>query len=179
MCNLPAPRQHSENARFICNFSQQRTNSRTRSVTAVAPLRQQFQFVAATMEQQRKELSIMNGHYKLGLFSLGMIMFSATVIVVVLFIALWPYHEIIAWCVLVLGVLAALVALFMAVVHQFNEMALRRRRYRHGEETPLDYQGYPTLLQSGQQVYRQPYGVQPIYGAQPHDSERGRVNNYE
>lgn len=112
----------------------------------------------------------MDGKYKFGLGAAALIIFCITVIMAVVMIALWQQREIVAWCMLALAFLVVLVLL----AHHVNEMSLRRRRFHHGYETPLDVQGRPVLLHPGQSQY--PFYVQRDidYGAEPHDGERGR-----
>ncbi len=109
----------------------------------------------------------MNGHEKWGLGALALIALCLTVVISIVFIALWQQREIVAWCVLGLTILGTLVG----IGHSLNEMSLRHRRYHHQYESPLDTHGYPTLLQTGQQPYRTWYAHSVMRGRQPHDGE--------
>ena len=102
--------------------------------------------------------------------ALSLIVLCATVSIIIVFAALWEYRALVALCLLLLGVLTALVLLGLLVAHRLNEMNLRHHRYHHQEETPLDAAGYPTLLQPGQQPY---YAAMQRRAGVPHD-ERGR-----
>ncbi len=115
----------------------------------------------------------MDGEYKVALGAIALIVCCCTVVLIFVFIALWPQHELVAWSVLGLLVLVVLVLL----IRSLNEMSLRRKRFDHRNETPLDAYGYPTILQEGQQPYYA--GVRPGYRAQPHDGEGGSANGYE
>lgn len=108
-----------------------------------------------------------NGRGQFILGALALIALCCTVIVGILFVALWQYREAVAWSLLALVTLIILVWLARSV----NEMLLRRRRFQHQYETPLDRAGYPTLLQPGQQPYAASYGYgrTPYRDAEPHD----------
>jgi hypothetical protein len=96
------------------------------------------------------------------------------VIVGVIYVSLWQYHEAITWGLLALITLVVLVWLARSI----NEMSLRRSRYQHQHETPLK-DGHPTHLQAGEQPYP-PYYAQAHYnGAQPHDREGAYAYNAE
>ena len=104
-----------------------------------------------------------NGERQVSLAALSVIAFCATVVIIILFVALWDYRELVALCLLILLVLGALVWIFLAVAHHLNEMKLRQQRYRR-EETPLDACGHPTHLQPGEQ---------PYYAARGYDWQQG------
>jgi hypothetical protein len=95
----------------------------------------------------------MNGERQVSLAALSVIAFCATVVIIILFVALWDYRELVALCLLILFVLGMLVWIFLAVARSLNEMSLRQQRYRHRDETPLDACGHPTHLKEGEQPY--------------------------
>jgi hypothetical protein len=83
---------------------------------------------------------------RLSLGLVATIVACPTLVVVILFVALWNYHELLGWCIVLLAVLTVLVLLGLFVTNQLNEMAIRRQRYRHQEETPLGFGGaWPQL----------------------------------
>ena len=94
----------------------------------------------------------MDGKYKGLVYAVGLIMFCLTVLVVLLFVVLWDQRELVAWCVLGLVGLIALVLLASKV----NEIRLRQKRFHHHTETPLDKDGYPMYLPAGAQPYYRP-----------------------
>ena len=101
--------------------------------------------------------------------ALSLIIFCATIIGIVIFVALWDYRVLVALCLLGLGMLMALVWLGLTVARSLNEMSLRQKRYRQSEETPLTLGSYPTHLQAGEQ----PYSVAMPWHARavPHDEQ--------
>lgn len=99
--------------------------------------------------------------------------FVGAVLAVSVVIALWPEHTVVAWVVFVLFVVGTVVLLALHTLDRLthnqdtseerhHEMLIRHTRYHHAEETPLDPQGYPTHLQSGEHPY-------PKRGAYAHD----------
>jgi membrane protein YdbS with pleckstrin-like domain len=73
------------------------------------------------------------------------------IVVLVLFVALWPYRLIIGF---VLIGLVALVFLLVCGV-TINEQILRFRRVKYKTELPLDRDGRPLYLQEGMKPYRE------------------------
>lgn len=112
----------------------------------------------------------MDNGYKLGLGAVAVIVFCCTATIAMMFIALWQDRNIVAWCILGLIILVILVLL----IRCFNEMSLRRKRYNHQSEIPLDAHGYPTILQPGQQPYQWYYVPTRYDEGQPHDREEVR-----
>ncbi len=104
-----------------------------------------------------------NGERQVSLAALSVIAFCATVVIIILFISLWDYRELVALCLLILFVLGMLVWIFLTVAHRLNEMSLRQQRYRR-DETPLDVCGNPTHLQPGEQ---------PYYAARGYERQQG------
>ena len=102
--------------------------------------------------------------------ALSLSIFCATILGIVIFAALWDYRVLVALCLLVLGILAALILLGLTVARSLNEMAIRQRRYRHAQETPLTLGNYPTHSQAGEQPYSvaMPWPVSAL----PHDERR-------
>jgi hypothetical protein len=100
--------------------------------------------------------------FNLGLVAL--IVACPTLVIVILFVALWNSHELLGWCVVTLILLTVLVLLGLFVTNQLNEMAIRRQRYRHQEETPLGFGGaWPQLRQPHDgQTYARSY-QQEVY----------------
>jgi hypothetical protein len=98
----------------------------------------------------------MDGKYKFSLVATALILLCVTLILALLIMILWPERHIVGWIVLDLAGVTILVLLAMWMAQGTNEMILRHKRYQHGEETPLDQDGYPTHLQAGEQVYQRP-----------------------
>jgi hypothetical protein len=96
----------------------------------------------------------------LGLIVLGLV--CVTVLYGFLFIALWAYKEAVGISLLV--ALGLVVWVFMR--GKLNEQDLRRMRYNHHQETPLDERGEPVYWHAGMQqnpnripmAYYQPQG---------------------
>jgi hypothetical protein len=108
----------------------------------------------------------MDGKYRIALGALTLIVVCVTALFIILLIILRDQATLLAWGLVGLIALVAIIASLWCL----NEMSLRRRRFDHRQETPLDRAGYPTLLQEGQQAYPYPY-----YAAQPHDWEESRL----
>jgi len=105
----------------------------------------------------------MDGRQHTLFLTAGVIVLCLTIILVLLFVALWPQRAIVAWSVLAVSGLTALVLLAGKV----NEIRLRSMRFHHHTETPLDKDGYPTHLPAGAQPFY-PQPMQPQEGY-PHD----------
>jgi hypothetical protein len=81
----------------------------------------------------------MNETSRFNLGAVAVIVSCPTLILLMLFIALWSYHELLGWCIVILALLTALILLGLFASNQLNEMAIRRQRFRHQEETPLGH----------------------------------------
>lgn len=91
----------------------------------------------------------MDRERKTVLLVVGLIAFCFTVLAVLVFASLWPDRVVVAWVLLaVFGVLA-----LTLVAGKINEMTLRRSRYHHHYETPLDEDGRPLFLPVGAERY--------------------------
>lgn len=105
----------------------------------------------------------MDGKHQMALGAITLMVICITVLVTIVFIALWPQRTLVAWCLLA----SLLVTLLVSLLRSINEMSLRRKRYNHHSETPLDREGNPTIVQPGQHPYRTLYA----HSLQPHDGE--------
>ena len=81
----------------------------------------------------------MDGERKATVFMLGLSIFCITVLYSFLFVSLWHYKELVGLSLLVVVILLAVV--FMK--GKLNEQRLRRERYQHHQEIPLDWRGEP------------------------------------
>jgi hypothetical protein len=81
----------------------------------------------------------MDGERKVTVFMVGLSIFCLTVLYSFLFVSLWRYKELVGGSLLVVVILLALV--FMK--GKLNEQRLRRERYHHHLEIPLDWRGEP------------------------------------
>jgi len=90
---------------------------------------------------------MVDGEKKFVLVVVAVVVLCFTVMYGFLFISLWPYRQWVGASLLAVLVLAAVVWM----CGKLNEQALRRVRYRHQEETPLDEQGEPYYWQQGMQ----------------------------
>jgi hypothetical protein len=57
----------------------------------------------------------MDGKYQFGLGAIALIVFCCTVVIAIVFIALWQDRNIVAWCVLALTILVVLVLLIRSL----------------------------------------------------------------
>ena len=96
----------------------------------------------------------MNGERKAVLFTVGLIVFCLTIMTVLIFASLWPDRQLVAWLLLAFFGSLALALVFVPAASKVNEMAIRHKRYRHHEETPLDQDGHPIYIPPGSQPYR-------------------------
>src|SRR5215469_11107626 len=97
------------------------------------------------------------------LIPVTIIFVCGTIVVVILFIALWQYKEIVAATLLTLVVLTIVVYLWGLI----NEQRLRHVRYHHREETPLLASQYPPYIQGTQATGPYSIPVQPNQYYQP------------
>jgi hypothetical protein len=104
-----------------------------------------------------------NGEKKFLLVVAAVVMICLTVVYAFLFISLWPYRQWVGASLLAVVVLAAVV--WMS--GKLNEQALRRVRYRHHEETPLDAQGEPYYWQQGMQPNPSHGSAHPVQMHEP------------
>jgi hypothetical protein len=93
----------------------------------------------------------MDGERKVTVFMVGLSIFCITVLYSFLFVSLWRYKELVGLSLLVVVILLALV--FMR--GKLNEQQLRRERYQHHQEIPLDIAGEPYYWPQG--VQENPY----------------------
>lgn len=89
----------------------------------------------------------MDGERKVTVFMVGLSIFCITVLYSFLFVSLWRYKEAVGLSLLAVVILLALV--FMK--GKLTEQRLRRERYRHLEELPLDGRGEPYYWPQGAQ----------------------------
>jgi hypothetical protein len=105
----------------------------------------------------------MDGERKVTVFMVGLSIFCITVLYSFLFVSLWRYKELVGLSLLV-------VVILLAVVYmrgKLNEQHLRRVRYHHQEEIPLDSRGEPNYWPQG--VQENPYHASLRTGhASPH-----------
>jgi hypothetical protein len=101
-----------------------------------------------------------------------------TILYAFLFLSLWEYRTTVGFS--LLGLIGFTVVLWRIVDAQgkLNEQELRRLRYRHQEETPLDWQGEAHYWPQGAQANphrRSPYYYKPYQyeGYQEQGQERG------
>jgi hypothetical protein len=90
----------------------------------------------------------MDGEHKFLVFWVGLVIVCLTILYSLLFAALWEYRTYVG--VSLLFLLSLLVAVF--VRGKLNEQELRRERYKHLEEIPLDLQGEPRYWPQGAQT---------------------------
>jgi hypothetical protein len=100
----------------------------------------------------------MDGERKVTVFMVGLSIFCITVLYGFLFISLWRYKELVGLSLLAVVILLAVV--FM--IGKLNEQHLRRVRYQHHQEIPLDGVGEPHYWPQGAQ--ENPYHAQARAG---------------
>ncbi len=110
----------------------------------------------------------MGSEKKIVLLTVLVVAVCLTVLCVLLFVSLWAYKE---WVgISLLALLAALV--YVYIRGKLNEQDLRRIRYRHYEETPLDMQGEPSYWHLDAQV-------NPHRRWWPHTYEQDQYGEYQ
>jgi hypothetical protein len=108
----------------------------------------------------------MDGERKFIVLAVCVGVLCLTVLYLCLFLSLWEYRQ---WVGLsLLAVIVAPVVVYLS--GRLNEQDLRRTRYRHHEETPLDPAGEP--------MYWHP-GTQPNPHRQPQAGAAARYEGYQ
>ncbi len=100
----------------------------------------------------------MDGERRFVVVMIGAGMICLTILYVFLFLSLWPYREWVGAS--LLAVLVSLAVVYMR--GRLNEQHLRRIRYHHHEEIPLDMRGEPHYWPAG--VQENPYHSSSQYG---------------
>jgi membrane protein implicated in regulation of membrane protease activity len=90
----------------------------------------------------------MDGEKKFVLAVSGLVVICMTILYCFLFIALWPYRQLVGLSLLV--VITLTVWVFLR--GRLTEQDLRVARFRHHEETPLDDKGEPLYWHQGYQA---------------------------
>lgn len=109
----------------------------------------------------------MDGEKKLVLFVVGLVVLCVTVLVVVLFVALWPYHQAVAFSLLGVGLGIPVLVALVSLVGKLNEQRLRRQRILYHHELPLDEWGRPLYLPGDAQPL--PMMASHVVESRPHD----------
>lgn len=113
----------------------------------------------------------MDGEKKLVVVSVSAALICLTVLYGFLFVALWAYKELV-------GLSLVVVLIALAGVHmrgKLNEQALRRERYHHHEEIPLDLDGEPYYWPKGAQQNPHHQSVQQEQGYGAYGGQQQQV----